>query len=101
MSDLLDDTSFSVSDGVMFSHSFAILVVSVESGLVEQADNIIKARKRPTEVINFRMQNNTTFLNFKASGQRVEILAFQLWSAPAGIRTPNLLIRSWPVNLSF
>ena len=21
--------------------------------------------------------------------------------APAGIRTPNLLIRSWPVNLSF
>jgi hypothetical protein len=26
---------------------------------------------------------------------------FKLFGAPAGIRTPNLLIRSWPVNLSF
>jgi hypothetical protein len=28
-------------------------------------------------------------------------IIYQLISAPAGIRTPNLLIRSWPVNLSF
>ena len=68
MSDLLDDTSFSVSDGVIFSHSFAILVVSVESGLVEQAAKLIKVRNRLRVVIDFRTQNDITFLNFKASG---------------------------------
>jgi len=42
-------------------------VVSVGLESVEQADNIIKTKNRFKAVANFRMENDITLINFKAS----------------------------------
>ena len=60
----------------MISHSFTSLEISVESGLVEQADNMIKTTNKLKVVVNFCILNNTIFLNFKANGSRAKLLAF-------------------------